>query len=176
MGPTPPPVIDVEASGFGSGSFPIEVGWVLGDGRARCTLVRPQPEWTHWDTRAERVHGIARRVLHTHGRSAAAVARMLNDDLDGAVVYCDGWAHDYPWLALLFDAAGLQPRFQLQAVTRLLDDAGLARLHVAHGVTRAAQGRDRHRASSDARALQQALQQALQPPPDKAPVLDEVSR
>ena len=27
-----PPIIDVEASGFGRGSFPIEVGFVMADG------------------------------------------------------------------------------------------------------------------------------------------------
>jgi hypothetical protein len=36
-------VIDVEASGFGRGSYPIEVGFVLPDGEAVCTLVRPRP-------------------------------------------------------------------------------------------------------------------------------------
>jgi len=35
--------------------------------------------------------------------TAAEVARMLNADLAGQTVYCDGWAHDFPWLALLFD-------------------------------------------------------------------------
>jgi hypothetical protein len=156
-----PPVLDLEASGFGSGSFPIEVGWVMPDGRARCTLIRPEPEWIHWDEGAERVHGIARGLLLRHGRSPTAVAQMLNDDLSGQVVYCDGWGHDYPWLALLFDAAGVLPRFRLEAVRVLLDEAGLARLQTAHAALRSAQGHGRHRASSDARALQNALQRAL---------------
>ena len=43
-------------------------------------------------------------------------------DLAGRTVYCDGWAHDYAWLGLLFEEAGLVPRFKLESVNRLLDD------------------------------------------------------
>ena len=96
-------VIDIEASGFGRRSYPIEVGYVLPDGRTRCTLIRPPEHWTHWDQDAERVHHISRETLMRHGRTTGEVARMLNADLQGLTVYCDGWGHDYPWLAALFD-------------------------------------------------------------------------
>ena len=52
----PPAVLDVEASGFGRESYPIEVGYVLSGGQTYCSLIRPLPEWTHWDPQAERVH------------------------------------------------------------------------------------------------------------------------
>ena len=106
-------VIDIEASGFGARSYPIEVGYVRPDGRAFCTLVRPRRHWTHWDAAAERVHGIARETLLRHGREVDEVAQRLNDDLAGLTVYCDGWAHDYPWLAALYEEAGLGPSFRL---------------------------------------------------------------
>lgn len=152
-----PAVLDIEASGFGPRSYPIEVGYVLADGRTRCTLVRPPGHWTHWDAEAERVHGISRELLGRHGRSVVDVARMLNTDLAGQTVYCDGWAHDFPWLALLFDEAGLAMHFRLESVARLFPDARLAHLDEARRAAVAELGLARHRASNDARALQRAL-------------------
>jgi hypothetical protein len=151
-------VLDIEASGFGRHSYPIEVGYVLPDGRSHCTLVCPPAHWTHWDVDAERVHGIARPTLLTHGRPAAEVARRLNADLRGLTVYCDGWAHDYAWLAALFEEAGLRPGFKLESVNTMFDDAALARLGAFRTQAMAELGLSRHRASSDARALQRALQ------------------
>jgi hypothetical protein len=155
--PTLPCVLDIEASGFGRRSYPIEIGYVLPDGRAACMLVRPAADWTHWDESAERVHGITRALLGTHGRSAHEVAQTLNHDLAGQVVYCDGWAHDYAWLAALFEEAGLSPRFRLESVGALLAEAGLAQLDQARRDAVAEMGLTRHRASNDARALQRAL-------------------
>ena len=155
--PAAPCVIDIEASGFGRRSYPIEVGYVLPDGRAHCTLVRPDIDWTHWDPAAERVHRIERATLLRHGRPTGEVAAMLNRDLGGLTVYCDGWAHDYPWLGALFEAAHSAPRFRLETVTRLLDESSLARLAPLQQQARAELGLSRHRASSDARALQLAL-------------------
>ncbi len=153
----PPCVLDIEASGFGLGSYPIEVGYVLPDGRAHCTLILPAAEWRHWDASAEQVHHIARDTLLQHGRPAAEVANRLNRDLLGLTVYCDGWAHDYPWLGALFEAAGSAPLFRLESVNRLLDEPRLARLDALQQQARQELGLSRHRASSDARALQLAL-------------------
>jgi hypothetical protein len=157
-----PCVLDIEASGFGRNSYPIEIGYVLPDGRARCTLIRPAPLWTHWDPAAERVHHIARSTLLQYGRPAAEVVQMLNDDLLGLTVYCDGWAHDYAWLGALFEAAGQSPHFKLESVNRLLDEPGLARLTGLQQQARATLGLSRHRASADARVLQVALAQLAQ--------------
>lgn len=156
--------LDIEASGFGHAGYPIEVGYVCDDGSAWCTLVRPEPEWTHWDDGAEQVHGITRALLVAHGRSARAVAQRLNDDLAGRVLYSDGWMHDYIWLAKLFDASGLSPRFKLASVRELLDEGRLARLDGLRQSAFGVLGVNRHRASADARALQWALAQAAQPP------------
>jgi hypothetical protein len=154
--------IDLEASGFGASSYPIEVGFVRDDGLSGCTLIRPLPEWTHWDEAAARVHGIGRDALQRHGRPPARVAAMLNGALAGRTVYCDGWAHDYPWLARLFDAAGCTPAFRLESAVALIDGSvddqlALQRLGDACRRARATLGGARHRASADARALQWAL-------------------
>ena len=44
--PLAPAVLDVEASGFGRSSYPIEIGVVFPDGHAYCTLIRPESHWT----------------------------------------------------------------------------------------------------------------------------------
>ncbi|MBL8352074.1 MAG: hypothetical protein JNL87_17395 [Burkholderiaceae bacterium] len=150
-------VIDIEASGFGRHSYPIEVGFVREDDRAWCTLIQPSAGWVHWDPAAQRVHGIPRDALRQHGRRPQEVAQRLNDELAGRTVYCDGWAHDYPWLGRLFDEADLAPSFRLESVNRLLDEAQLAQLDRLRQDAFAVLGIERHRASSDARALQWAL-------------------
>lgn len=151
--------LDIEASGFGRHGYPIEIGFVRDDGLAWCTLIRPLPEWTHWDERAESVHRIARDTLLQHGRPPAAVARTLNESLAGRTVYCDAWAHDYAWLALLYEVAGMTPSFHLESVHRLLDDGLRAALEPA--LQQARGNGQRHRASHDARVLQQALDAVL---------------
>ena len=158
--PMPKPqrcVIDIEASGFGRHSYPIEVGYVREDGQAWCTLIHPAEDWLHWDEQAETVHGIPRQALLQHGRSPLEVARRLNQDLAGRVAFCDGWAHDYAWLGALFEVAGLVPRFKLESVRQLLDDPRLHRLDGLRKEAFVALGIARHRASSDALALQWAL-------------------
>ena len=156
-----PAVLDIEASGFGRESYPIEIGFITADGAAACTLVRPEAGWTHWDPAAEAVHGIRRDTALQHGRSAADVARWLNAALAGQVVYCDGWAHDYAWLGVLFEAAGQQPAFRLEHVVRLLSAEQAERLGPVRQAAWSAAPGTRHRASSDARLLQQALAAVL---------------
>ncbi len=157
-----PCIIDIEASGFGRGSYPIEIGFVLPDGSAFCTLVLPDATWTHWDGDAERIHGISRSLLQRHGRKAAEVAAELNQRLAGRAVYCDNWAHDYAWLAQLFEAAGTGPRFHLHHLRELLSESAAARFDdVRDIVSRNLQLR-RHRASSDARVLQLSLAKVWQ--------------
>ncbi len=151
--------LDIEASGFGRHGYPIEVGFVREDGQSWCTLILPQAGWTHWDPQAAGLHGITREALLQHGRAPEVVCRKLNEDLTGRTVYCDGWAHDYPWLARLYDAADMQPSFRLESVLCLLDDPARSRLDAALQDLRTTQRR--HRASGDARVLQQALAQAL---------------
>jgi hypothetical protein len=159
-----PCILDIEASGFGRSSYPIEVGYVLPDGRSRCTLIRPPAHWTHWDSGAENVHHISRDTLLRHGRPATEVARMLNADLGGRTVYCDGWGHDFPWLASLFDEAGLRQAFKLESVRVLLDDDDLAKLPDLQRQALDELGVERHRASNDARALQLAIDRAAGQP------------
>jgi hypothetical protein len=152
-----PCVLDIEASGFGRNSYPIEVGFVMPDGRAVCTLVRPAPHWTHWDDAAQGLHGITREMALLHGRSPRAVAELLNHELNGLTVYSDSWAHDYSWLATLFEAAELRPHFKLEHLRVLLDERQTQAFDAARAMARAELHVARHRASNDARTLQLTL-------------------
>jgi hypothetical protein len=152
-----PCVLDIEASGFGRGSYPIEIGFVLPDGSAYCTLILPDASWTHWDGDAERIHGISRSLLQRHGRSAAEVAAELNHRLAGRAVYCDNWAHDYAWLARLFESAAVSPSFQLRHLRELLSENAAEHFDDTREIVARNLQLRRHRASSDARVLQLSL-------------------
>lgn len=152
-----PTILDLEASGFGRHSYPIEVGYVLPDGSSYCSLIRPAPQWTHWDPAAERVHHIRRDMLERHGRDVTEIAQLLNDRLHGCTVYCDGWAHDYPWLAALFEEAGMAPAFKLDSLRSLLSEQELRDWEVTRNQVSHEMKGERHRASADARLLQSTL-------------------
>jgi hypothetical protein len=164
-----PAVLDIEASGFGRDSYPIEVGFVLPDGQSFCTLIRPAPTWTHWDPGAEEIHHITRETLARHGRSVDEVARLLNERLHGLTVFSDGWSNDYTWLAVLFDEAGQVPRFKLESLRKLLSDTEANQWHDATTRQRAETTLPRHRASNDAKLLQMTLHRLRLSNGDAAP-------
>lgn len=154
-----PAILDIEASGFGRGSYPIEIGFVGADGELFCGLIRPAPDWLHWDVSAEALHGISRERLLSCGRPIDWMATQINQRLAGQTVYCDGWGHDYAWLNRLFEAAALQPSFRLDDLRSLLSEDEAARWHEVTQAVRARLQLTRHRASSDARVLQLALRE-----------------
>lgn len=145
--------IDIEASGFGRGSYPIEIG-IAGPGNdLDCFLVRPCAGWDHWDPKAERLHGISLSTLHAHGRVAAEVAAALNARLAGTTVYTDAWGQDMPWLAKLFDACDVVQAFRVDSVVTLLAESEQARWHALKAKVTEQLSLSRHRASTDARIL-----------------------
>lgn len=158
-------MLDIEASGFGRHSYPIEIGLVLPDGHAYCALVRPEAHWTHWDAQAETVHHIPRNLLLERGRPAPEIAHQLNARLEGHTVYSDGWANDYSWLGALFDAANQSPRFKLESLRALLNEAEADQWHQVKAQISRERGAQRHRASSDARLLQLTLLRLRSPSP-----------
>lgn len=149
-----PIIVDVEASGFGRGSYPIEIGLALRNEKTFCQLIQPAPEWTHWDPRSARLHHIDREMLLEFGHPIDEVALDLNGLLAGETIYSDGWGFDQTWMSLLFDEAGVIPGFRIQALTHILSEAQMEiwddtrkRIHKQLGL-------QRHRASNDARVLQ----------------------
>ncbi|WP_346796532.1 hypothetical protein R5M92_13740 [Halomonas sp. Bachu 37] len=154
-----PILLDIEASGFGRGSYPIEVGIARGDGSTCAFLIQPLDEWTHWDPKAELLHGIQRDRLVQEGYPVGQVARWLNDELGQAgKAYSDSWGYDNTWLSLLFHHAGMLPHFRLEALRILLSEAQQAAWSDTKEAIIAECGIHRHRAGEDARLLQLTYQ------------------
>ena len=151
----PPTIIDVEASGFGPFSYPIEIGVALESGDKYCSLVSPAPDWTHWDPSAEAVHRIPRDILREHGKPARHVALELNDLLHGGTVYTDGWVVDKPWLIKLFHESRVEPTFRTSSLEMILSEPQMARWHETKERVLADLALNRHRASYDAYVIQQ---------------------
>lgn len=149
-----PIIIDVEASGFGAGSYPIEVGVALPDGQTQCFLVKPEPDWNHWDEDSETVHGIRRPLLMTVGKPVREAAALLNQWLVGETVYSDGWHMDRVWLSRLFHAAGMVEAFRLESLRCIMTEDGMRDWDETRAQVLRELSLRRHRASNDARVLQ----------------------
>lgn len=152
-----PFIVDVEASGFGSHSYPIEIGLALSEGSRYCSLIAPADHWTHWDTGAEKVHGIPRAVLVSRGKAMEAVARDLNGLLEGQVVYTDGWAVDNPWITRLFSDTRINKTFRVSPLELILKEEQMGIWHETKEKIISALNLHRHRASTDAFIIQETF-------------------
>lgn len=104
--------IDFEASSLDMiMSYPIEVGYFNGV-IERSMLIRPLSTWTDWDNESQAIHGIDRYEL-LEGLTVIDVAEQMNKDLVGNKVWCDGGLYDQTWNFRIFDAAGIEPKFQV---------------------------------------------------------------
>jgi len=156
---TLPSIVDVEASGFGAASYPIEIGIVRYDGAKWCKLIRPFDSWVHWDSQAEELHGISQSMLLTRGVEPVRICHELNRFLGNTVVYSDGWVVDNPWLIKLFAAAQVEMTFTCRALEYILNQTQMEAWHdVKQHVAKELDTR-RHRASADALLIQQTYAQ-----------------
>jgi hypothetical protein len=151
---SPPIIIDIEASGFGRGSYPIEVGFVLESGSTWCSLIKPEQDWQHWDESAETAHQITRETLFQQGKTAYFIAQELNDRLLNKTVYSDGWVHDFIWLSRLYDAANTSVHFKFKDLREILTKNQEAIWHETKAEVMEELNVQRHRASADAKVLQ----------------------
>jgi hypothetical protein len=160
FGPAPT-ILDVEASGFGRGSYPVEIGLVLPDGTPHCFLVMPARGWTDWDPEAEKVHGISRGLVESHGRPVEEIAWRLNGLLYGQTVYSDAWSFDMSWLGKLFDKVNMPQKFEVAALRDILSDAQQQAWEDTRRLVEKELNFRRHRASGDARVLQETYRRTL---------------
>jgi hypothetical protein len=117
--PERPVFYDFEASALDG--FPIELGWAyLGPDKASVIteshLIRPAADWNvaeSWDERAQKFHKVSLSHLSRYGEPAYRVAKRANDVLAGSSVFSDS-EHDGIWLVQLFEAAGLEPAFEVR--------------------------------------------------------------
>ena len=157
-----PVILDIEASGFGKGSYPIEIGVALADRSVQSFLIRPYDDWTHWDLEAEKIHGISRDQLLSEGEDPKKVAMILNELLEGQVAYSDGWGFDSTWLSLMFYQAHTKQTFRLETLTRILNEQQLSRWDQTRKQIMEEWKVERHRASIDAKVLQETFIRCFQ--------------
>ncbi|MDT0684718.1 hypothetical protein RM543_18855 [Roseicyclus sp. F158] len=152
-------LIDFEASGLGSGTWPIEVGlaWVEGtEIGSWSTLIRPSDTWDHaeWSEASAQLHNIPRDALED-APDAVGVARDLLERIEGCVLVSDAPGFDGWWLSRLFDLIKA-PR------PRILDfDAVAAEMTTDRGLDYVYERLERtktpHRAEGNAVRLARAL-------------------
>lgn len=150
-------VIDIEATGLSSRSYPIEVGVVLSNGQHYEALIRPLPHWSHWDERAESIHGINRELLRDKGKDAKTVCQELNALCEGESLYSDCWVYDSPWLTRLFAESGVKMAFRCRAMESILAEHDLAQWIERKQQVALRFGIKPHRALNDATIISTAL-------------------
>ncbi|MCG8552311.1 MAG: hypothetical protein MI799_18060 [Desulfobacterales bacterium] len=152
-----PLILDVEASGFGCESYPIEIGLALEKENRYCSLIMPSDHWTHWDMAAQDIHHISREILMNYGKPPDHVARELNRILNGLTVYSDGWVTDKPWVTRLFSEAGIRQAFTLSPLECILTEPQMEIWHATKENILSAMALTRHRACSDALIIQETF-------------------
>jgi DNA polymerase III epsilon subunit-like protein len=153
-------VIDLEASGLGSASYPTEIGWALlhDDGSITTSgacLIRPAAKWTiytsAWSAASERLTGISQEMLDRDGLPPREAAARFLEAVGDRDLYSDEVDFDRHWLAMLFDAAGVAlGERNIGDVKRLTGDW-----------TVGADEPPRHRAEADARRLALTLSRSI---------------
>jgi hypothetical protein len=156
-----PYIIDVEASGFGGFSYPIEIGVAMEKDNRYCALISPAPDWTHWDAEAEKVHQITRDNLDNNGRPLREVTSELNELLYGITVYTDGWVVDKPWLSTLFYAAHCPMKFYVSPLELILSEYQMEVWYTTKRHVIEETDIPRHRASHDAWVIQETYKRTL---------------
>ena len=107
--------VDLEASGLGAESWPIEIGvaWIDDAGKIRSDsqLIRPDPSWSPegWSDESAAIHGIARDALEA-APTTDAVAHWFLEMSRGRPLLSDAPEFDAVWLARVvdLDANGLR--------------------------------------------------------------------
>jgi hypothetical protein len=153
--PRCPCIIDIEASGFGAHSYPIEIGVVKADGSRYCSLIAPQVDWEHWSAQAESIHKISRQMIQEKGKPARQVCEELNRFLGSQSAYSDAWVHDSPWLTRLFWAGRSNPEFHMSPIEIITTEEQLLIWDETKQLLTNQLKIHRHRASADAFLIQQ---------------------
>lgn len=147
--------LDIEASGLGADSFPIEIGWAYLNGQSDGFLIRPASAWSHWDTYAEDLHGLSREQLHRDGIDIWAAATRLNAEFAGKhrhAVISDAIENDLYWLDRLFGETPYSREFDVIDILYAARTASLDFVLFDNRETPASV----HRAKPDALALREA--------------------
>ena len=113
---------DLEASGLGQATYPIEVAYAeaddeaLTEGDAGSWLIAPTEDWRDygsWDPAAESLHGLTFDRLVAEGVPVEEVARRMNARFSGVPVFSDSPLSDANWCGILFEWSPEPARFAL---------------------------------------------------------------
>ncbi|SNC59382.1 hypothetical protein SAMN04487881_0045 [Marinobacter sp. es.048] len=148
-------IIDVEASGLGDESYPIEIAW--GDRfnplRHDSFLIRPPEEWVYWDDYAQsHIHHLSRDRLRREGLPIREAVERLDRNLAGVEVYSDCVSADRPWIVKLYGLLNREPTFRFRSVHSLLPPE-----KVADYINRFDSTHTEHRALPDVRKIIRTL-------------------
>lgn len=153
-----PAILDIEASGFGKGSYPIEIGVAADDGEQFSWLVYPQDDWVHWQPDAEALHKIPRSKLLESGLPVRDIAKQMNARFEGQTLYSDGWGFDSGWLNLLFYYANQSMHFRLETLPKILTEYQFEHWDKIKNHLRTKHNLLHHRAAEDAKLIQLTYQ------------------
>lgn len=111
-------VIDCEASGLGSSSYPIEVG-ISFNNESFGFLIKPPENWTYWCENAALIHKITRENLLLNGINVFDAVHKLNSQLRDLTVYSDAVDYEEFWLNRLYDQVGISKNFDIVSIYML---------------------------------------------------------
>lgn len=143
--------MDLEASGLGPRSYPIEVAWKCGaTGECDSFLINPESAygWNDWDPIAAEIHNIPRDHLIKEGISVREACKRLNQFIGDRDVISDALEFDYFWIRRLFEAGMMKPTFKMKGIDHILEGEQL----IMYRLVASAQVRN-HRAMDDVEDL-----------------------
>jgi hypothetical protein len=157
--------LDIEASGLGSGTYPIEVAYASSmEGKSEY-LIKPTDDWKNnglWCSNAEfSIHEISQDMLEKHGINPIDVAIALNDALCGKLVLCNDLDYDGVWLTQLFKAANIGVMFSLTDIRYIYEFWGEDKTHNFKQGYEAIAPSTIHRALPDAQRFVDAFNMAI---------------
>lgn len=155
-------ILDIEASGLGDESYPIEIAWCAVDGDdVFSALINPESagDWDYWDEHAEMdIHGISRDECCAKGENVVTLGRQLETFLADNVVFSDAAYQDQRWIDRLFDAVGKR------SPAKLLDIEQAVPMDCRAELSRRLSELQRpHRAEADCLALRELVRQVRGP-------------
>ncbi len=154
-------ILDIEASGLHTHSYPIEIGITNGI-NDYCALIKPLKDWHYWDPNAETLHGIKRQTLIEQGLHPIQVCKQINSILTQEIVYSDCIDWDGFWLSVLFGHCGIKADFKLTDITSLLPSETDLIVYLDRKEALLSSNKYQlHRALDDAKVIHQSLNKAL---------------
>lgn len=119
--------IDIEASGLGDNSFPLEIGWTKDGIDIHEFFIKPHVSWDieEWDPNAENLHGISKDFILENGINSIDIALIMNEHLSGYTLLSDSHLNDIKWINKLFVSNEIKREFKIVSIDLFLNKLGL---------------------------------------------------